>query len=59
MKDKIVALHEEYCFSSARNYAGLYDDLEIVFLICFEIDCDYPVFFAPDFRNFFNKQKTE
>jgi len=32
VKDKIVTLPEDYYFSSARNYAGLENDLEIVLL---------------------------
>ena len=39
IKDKIAALPEEYCFSSAINYAGLDDDLEVVLLDFFENDC--------------------
>jgi hypothetical protein len=35
IKDKIAVLPEEYCFSFARNYAGLNDDLEIVLLDLF------------------------
>ena len=35
VKDKTVALPEDYYFSSARNYAGLYNDLEIVLLDLF------------------------
>lgn len=32
VKDKIVALPEDYYFSSARNYAGLDNDLEVILL---------------------------
>ena len=35
VKDKIVTLPEDYYFSSARNYAGLDNDLEIVLLDLF------------------------
>jgi hypothetical protein len=35
VKDKIVALPEDYYFSSARNYAGLENDLAIVLLDLF------------------------
>lgn len=35
VKDKIVALPEDYYFSSARNYAGLDNDLEIIMLDLF------------------------
>ena len=35
VKDKIVTLPEDYYFSSARNYAGLENELEIVFLDLF------------------------
>ena len=35
VKEKIVALPEDYYFSSARNYAGLDNDLEIVLLDIF------------------------
>ena len=35
VKDKIVSLPEDYYFSSARNYAGLENDLEIVLLELF------------------------
>ena len=35
VKDKIVALPEDYYFSSARNYAGLECDLEVVLLDLF------------------------
>ena len=30
VKDKVVALPEDYYFSSARNYAGLENDLDVV-----------------------------
>jgi REP element-mobilizing transposase RayT len=32
VKDKIVTLPEDYYFSSARNYAGLDNDLEVILL---------------------------
>jgi hypothetical protein len=32
VKDKVVTLPEDYYFSSARNYAGLENDLDIVML---------------------------
>ena len=32
IKDKIVSLPEDYYFSSARNYAGLDNDLEVILL---------------------------
>jgi len=35
VKDKIVTLPEDYYFSSARNYAGLDNDLEIILLYLF------------------------
>ena len=35
VKDKIVTLPEDYYFSSARNYAGLENDLDIVLLDLF------------------------
>ena len=35
VKDKIVTLPEDYYFSSARNYAGLENELEIVLLDLF------------------------
>ncbi|AMO20545.1 REP-associated tyrosine transposase [Flavobacterium columnare] len=35
VKDKIVALSEDYYFSSARNYAGLENDLEAILLSLF------------------------
>jgi len=35
VKDKIAALTEDYYFSSARNYAGLENDLEVVLLDLF------------------------
>jgi REP element-mobilizing transposase RayT len=35
VKDKIVSLPEDYYFSSARNYAGLENDLDIVLLELF------------------------
>ncbi|ESU27055.1 transposase [Flavobacterium limnosediminis JC2902] len=35
VKDKIVAFPEDYYFSSARNYAGLANDLEVVLLDLF------------------------
>jgi REP element-mobilizing transposase RayT len=35
VKDKIVALPEDYYFSSARNYAGLDNELEIILLDLF------------------------
>lgn len=35
VKDKIVALPEDYYFSSARNYAGLDNDLEVILLDLF------------------------
>ncbi|MFK7004826.1 transposase, partial [Flavobacterium covae] len=34
-KDKIVDLPEDYYFSSARNYAGLENDLEVILLYLF------------------------
>ena len=34
-KDKIVALPEDYYYSSARNYAGLDNELEVVLLDLF------------------------
>ncbi|OXA74201.1 hypothetical protein B0A56_12845, partial [Flavobacterium columnare NBRC 100251 = ATCC 23463] len=35
VKDKIVDLPEDYYFSSARNYAGLENDLEVILLYLF------------------------
>ena len=35
VKDKTVTLPEDYYFSSARNYAGLENELEIVLLDLF------------------------
>ncbi|MEM0543942.1 transposase, partial [Flavobacterium sp. j3] len=35
VKDKIVDFPEDYYFSSARNYAGLNNDLEVVLLDLF------------------------
>jgi REP element-mobilizing transposase RayT len=35
VKDKIVACPEDYYFSSARNYAGLDNDLEVILLEMF------------------------
>ncbi len=35
VKDKIVACSEDYYFSSARNYAGLDNDLDIILLNLF------------------------
>ena len=35
LKDKIVTLPEDYYFSSARNYAGLDNDLEVILLDLF------------------------
>ncbi len=35
MKEKIVTLHEDYYFSSARNYASLENDLEVIILDLF------------------------
>lgn len=35
VKDKIVALPEDYYFSSARNYAGLDNDLKVAILNLF------------------------
>ncbi|GAA4776636.1 MULTISPECIES: REP-associated tyrosine transposase [Flavobacterium] len=35
VKDKIVSLPEDYYFSSARNYAGLENDLELILLDLF------------------------
>jgi hypothetical protein len=35
VEDKIVVLPEDYYFSSARNYAGLDNDLEVVLLDLF------------------------
>ena len=35
VKDKIVSLPEDYYFSSARNYAGLDNDLEVCLLDLF------------------------
>ena len=35
VKDKVVTLPEDYYFSSARNYAGLENDLDIVMLDLF------------------------
>jgi len=35
VKDKIVDFPEDYYFSSARNYAGLENDLEVVLLDLF------------------------
>jgi hypothetical protein len=35
VKDKIVTLPEDYFFSSARNYAGLDNDLEVILLDLF------------------------
>jgi hypothetical protein len=35
IKDKIVTLPEDYYFSSARNYAGLENDLEVILLDLF------------------------
>jgi|GEM_PF-5286301 len=35
VKDKIVVLPEDYYFSSARNYAGLENELEVILLDLF------------------------
>ncbi|RTY94996.1 transposase [Flavobacterium sp. GT3R68] len=35
VKDKIVALPEDYYYSSARNYAGLHNDLNVILLDLF------------------------
>ena len=35
VKDKIVSLPEDYYFSSARNYASLDNDLEVILLDLF------------------------
>ena len=35
VKDKIVTLPEDYYFSSARNYAGLDNELEVILLDLF------------------------
>jgi len=35
VKDKVVTLPEDYYFSSARNYAGLENDLEVILLDLF------------------------
>jgi hypothetical protein len=35
VKDKIVTLPEDYYFSSARNYAGLNNELEVILLDLF------------------------
>ncbi len=35
VKDKVVAFEEDYYFSSARNYAGLDNDLEVILLNLF------------------------
>jgi hypothetical protein len=35
VRDKVVTLPEDYYFSSARNYAGLENELEIVLLDLF------------------------
>ncbi len=35
VKDKVVTLPEDYYFSSARNYAGLENDLDVVMLDLF------------------------
>ena len=35
VKDKIVTLPEDYYFSSARNYAGLDNELDVVILDLF------------------------
>ena len=35
VKDKVVTLPEDYYFSSARNYAGLENDLDVVVLDLF------------------------
>jgi hypothetical protein len=35
VKEKLVALPEDYYFSSARNYAGLDNDLKIILLDLF------------------------
>lgn len=35
VKDKIVQFPEDYYFSSARNYAGLQNDLEVILLYLF------------------------
>ena len=35
VKDKIVQFLEDYYFSSARNYAGLQNDLEVILLDLF------------------------
>ena len=40
VKDKTVSLPEDYYFSSARNYAGLENDLEVILLdLFFIIEC--------------------
>jgi hypothetical protein len=35
VKEKIVNLPEDYYFSSARNYAGLENELEVILLDLF------------------------
>jgi len=35
VKEKIVGLPEDYYFSSARNYASLDNDLDVILLNCF------------------------
>ncbi|AEW86656.1 hypothetical protein V8245_04090 [Flavobacterium columnare] len=35
VKDQIVVMPEDYYFSSARNYAGLENDLEVILLSLF------------------------
>jgi hypothetical protein len=35
VKEKIVASPKDYYFSSARNYAGLANDLEVILLDLF------------------------
>jgi hypothetical protein len=35
VKEKIVTLPEDYYFSSARNYASLENDLEVIILNLF------------------------
>jgi hypothetical protein len=49
----------KYYLGSARNYAGLDNDLEVILLDFFEIDCDYLFFFATNSTDFSNKQITE
>jgi hypothetical protein len=39
IKDKIVTLPEEYYFSSARNYAGLDNNLGVVLKLIVGTDC--------------------